>query len=368
MGYASLLLVIAVGVVGAEEVATTTTTTTTTTAATSAVVNINDACSNGCKDDDPSYWCGMNKKDADGRVVRCVERTVNGGNCMGACDKKSESYYWCMTNTVKVGGGAKWWDKCSIPGSTTNNEKCLDSCSSRGEDYYWCHTSKVEKDKWDYCSPRGSVRPVQYTVKGTLCTSDCRKGDEKYYWCYKTLDHCSSGRGGSCDDHWDYCSVDQKHTRYGGKCKDRCGRKGENYNWCTLEDGTWDYCSPTPQLGVDVSETIELTIYGVRCVSKCRQSSGGWYWCKQLGSKDSWDYCSPDKYTIYKEKCLNRCMTDGASYNWCKTATSWDYCSPKGTRSNIKEARTSTGETVLMLLILIPCILIICFACVRGCS
>merc|ERR1719308_799353 len=130
MGYASL--VIAVGVVGAEEVATTTTTTTTTTAATSAVVNINDACSNGCKDDDPSYWCGMNKKDADGRVVRCVERTVNGGNCMGACDKKSETYYWCMTNTVKVGGGAKWWDKCSIPGSTTNNEKCLDSCSSRG--------------------------------------------------------------------------------------------------------------------------------------------------------------------------------------------------------------------------------------------
>merc|ERR1712243_542174 len=96
----------------------------------------------------------------------------------------------------------------------------------------------------------------------------------------------------------------------------------------------WRWCTrPRPQLGVDVSETIELTIYGVRCVSKCRQSSGGWYWCKQLGSKDSWDYCSPDKYTIYKEKCLNRCMTDGASYNWCKTATSWDYCSPKGSRS-----------------------------------
>merc|ERR1712013_854547 len=80
MGYARLLLVIAAGVVGAEEVATTTTTTTTTTtAATSAVVNINDACSNGCIDDDPSYWCGMNKKDADGRVVRCVERTASGG-------------------------------------------------------------------------------------------------------------------------------------------------------------------------------------------------------------------------------------------------------------------------------------------------
>ena len=112
MGYTSLVLVIAVGVVGAEQVTTTvatTTTTTTTTTATSTVVNINDACSNGCKDSDPSYWCGMNKKDSDGRVVRCVEQTVNGGNCMGACERKSEAYYWCMTNTVKVGGGAEWW-------------------------------------------------------------------------------------------------------------------------------------------------------------------------------------------------------------------------------------------------------------------
>merc|ERR1712013_131775 len=160
---------IAVGVVAAEEVATTTTTTTT--AATSAVVNINDACSNGCKDDDPSYWCGMNKKDADGRVVRCVERTVNGGNCMGACDKKSESYYWCMTNTVKVGGGAKWWDKCSIPGSTTNNEKCLDSCSSRGEDYYWCHTSKEEKDKWNYPTAGGGCERDYRAdnIRGEVC-------------------------------------------------------------------------------------------------------------------------------------------------------------------------------------------------------
>merc|ERR1719233_1933367 len=188
MGYISLVLVIVVGVVGAQEVTTTgaTTTTTTTTAATSTVVKINDACSNGCKDSDPSFWCGSNKKDSDGRVVRCVERTVNGRNCMGACEKKSEAYYWCMTNTVKVGGGAEWWDYCSLDGITTNNEKCLDSCSSTGEKYYYCHTSKEDKDKWDYCSPRGRVRPVQYTVKGALCTSECSNRGEK------CLDSCSS--------------------------------------------------------------------------------------------------------------------------------------------------------------------------------
>ena len=121
-------------------------------------------------------------------------------------------------------------------------------------------------------------------------------------------------------------------------------------------------------MGVDVSETIELTIYGVRCVSKCRPASGGYYWCKQMGIKYTWDYCSPDKHTIYKEKCEDRCTTNGASYNWCNTATGWDYCSPKGSRSNIREATTSTGETVLMLLILIPCLLIICCACVKGCG
>merc|ERR1719357_2171416 len=109
MGYTSLVLVIVVGVVGAEQVTTTVATTTTT--ATSTVVTINDACSNGCKDSDPSYWCGMNKKDSDGRVVRCVERTVTGGNCMGACERKSEAYYWCMTNTCKVcRADSEWWE------------------------------------------------------------------------------------------------------------------------------------------------------------------------------------------------------------------------------------------------------------------
>ena len=209
---------------------------------------------------------------------------------------------------------------------------------------------------------------MQYTVKGTLCTSDCKKGGEEYYWCYKTLDHCSSGRGGRCDDHWDYCSVDEKTTRFGGRCIDRCGMRGENYNWCHLADGTWDYCSPTPHMGVDVSETIELTIYGVRCVSKCRPASGGYYWCKQLGSKHSWDYCSPDKHTMYKEKCDDRCSFKGASYSWCNTATGWDYCSPPSSRSNIREARTSTSETVMMLMILIPCLFIICCACAKLCG
>merc|ERR1712025_1440796 len=97
------------------------------------------------------------------------------------------------------------------------------------------------------------------------------------------------------------------------------GKKGEVYNWCTLADG-------------------------------------------------SWDYCSPDKYTIHKKKCTGSCTTKGdTSYNWCSTASGWDYCSPVGSKGNIREATTSAWETILMLCILIPCLLIICITRCKVC-
>ena len=74
-----------------------------TSAVTSAPV-FNDSCSNHCEGSDsyPFYWCGENREDGAGEVVRCVEYTVKGGYCMSGCDKKGKSYYWCMTNALEL--------------------------------------------------------------------------------------------------------------------------------------------------------------------------------------------------------------------------------------------------------------------------
>eukprot|EP00091_Calanus_sinicus_P013078 TRINITY_DN29125_c0_g1_i1.p1 TRINITY_DN29125_c0_g1~~TRINITY_DN29125_c0_g1_i1.p1 ORF type:complete len:127 (-),score=26.60 TRINITY_DN29125_c0_g1_i1:2-382(-) len=103
-----------------------------------------------------------------GKVMRCTQFTVTGQSCANECAKKSEGYYWCMTNVNRVGGGGEWWDYCSLWGYTTNNAKCMDTCSKRGEEYYWCHTDKDDKSKWGKCSPQGRVKPVQYTYKGVV--------------------------------------------------------------------------------------------------------------------------------------------------------------------------------------------------------
>ena len=278
------------------------------TSAVALVPRVNDSCSNDCKgsDSDPFYWCGVNREDRTGKVVRCVEHTVKGGYCVSGCEKKEKSYYWCMTNAVQLSDGA-WMSRCSLEGYTTNNQQCLDRCARRGEDYYYCHTSKEEKDKMDYCSPRGMVRPVQYTINGMLCISPCEKKGEKYTWCYKSQDYCKHGdKGSGCDSMWDYCSQDEHITMYGDSCRDTCTSNGEDYYWCYLQDDTWDYCSTAPRLGVDASQGIELTIYGRRCITPCKQAGGGYYWCRQLGrnTRSYWDYCSPNNKTVYMERSV----------------------------------------------------------------
>ena len=234
--------------------------------------NINDACSDDCTGSDPFYWCQEKRANGEGNVVRCVVQTVNGWNCLGGCEKKGEDYYWCMINPVKI-SVYKWWDFCSPDGYTTiSNQGCVDECQRREKDYYYCHNSKEEKSMWDNCSPKGLVRPVQYTVNGKLCTSACEKRDKDYYWCNKVIDYCTTGGEGSCDFRWDYCSIDEYTTRSGERCKDRCDKKGEDYYWCNLTESKWDYCSPSPRLGVYVNPSVELTIYGHKCITPCRLS------------------------------------------------------------------------------------------------
>eukprot|EP00091_Calanus_sinicus_P000710 TRINITY_DN10645_c0_g1_i1.p1 TRINITY_DN10645_c0_g1~~TRINITY_DN10645_c0_g1_i1.p1 ORF type:complete len:204 (+),score=39.89 TRINITY_DN10645_c0_g1_i1:28-612(+) len=143
----------------------------------------------------------------------------------------------------------------------------------------------------------------------------------------KSLDYCDEE---SCDDDWDYCSLDEHHTRYNYKCKEPCSRKGTSYYWCNQEGGSWEYCSPSPKLGIHVSDHVELTRYGVKCRDICGLKGEDYYWCTQHGGSvySWWDYCSPNpNTTINQGQCKDECATRGSSYFWCHTESSWDYCS-----------------------------------------
>eukprot|EP00092_Neocalanus_flemingeri_P022570 GFUD01024473.1.p1 GENE.GFUD01024473.1~~GFUD01024473.1.p1 ORF type:complete len:374 (+),score=109.61 GFUD01024473.1:126-1247(+) len=287
-----------------------------------------DVCTNECKETDPHYWCGEHREDASGRVMRCVQYTKYGGICVAECGGK-EAYNYCLINAYKLEDGNDWWEYCSLVGYTINKDPCTDECGMRGEKYFWCHTDSADTAKWDYCSPPGLVKPVQFTIKGVECISECRQGGENYHWCTRSMSYCDDD---SCDDDWDYCSLDQDHTRYNYRCEEPCGNEGgTSYYWCNKEGGSWDYCSPTPRLGVHISDHVELTRYGVKCRDICGLKGEDYYWCSQHGGSvwSWWEYCSPSpNTTINQGQCTDQCGTRGSSYFWCHTADSWDYCSP----------------------------------------
>merc|ERR1712133_132507 len=70
------------------------------------------------------------------------------------------------------------------------------------------------------------------TIYNVKCDSNCAHYGENYYWC-----RLSNGA-------WDYCSLDHKHTRYGETCGSGCDQRGYSYYWCDKVTGSWDYCSP----------------------------------------------------------------------------------------------------------------------------
>merc|ERR1712181_157784 len=70
------------------------------------------------------------------------------------------------------------------------------------------------------------------TIYNKACSNDCAQNGEEYLWCRMR------------DGEWDYCSEDYRLTRYGEACVDGCSRRGELYYWCNKVVGGWDYCSP----------------------------------------------------------------------------------------------------------------------------
>jgi len=70
------------------------------------------------------------------------------------------------------------------------------------------------------------------TIYNVVCDTYCAHYGEDYYWCRLS------------DGGWDYCSLDHRHTRYGEECGSSCGQRGESYYWCDKVTGSWDYCSP----------------------------------------------------------------------------------------------------------------------------
>ncbi|CAG7816870.1 unnamed protein product [Allacma fusca] len=109
--------------------------------------------------------------------------------------------------------------------------------------------------------------------------------------CQKDLDNCnwkditasvsfcsylpSSGRSG-------------KASR-GGVCQDDCHTTREtDYFWCTLSDGSWDYCSP--RYGQDH--------HGDICDGECAFNGESYRWCYVIGQRQItphnryWGYCS----------------------------------------------------------------------------
>jgi len=191
-----------------------------------------------------------------------------------------------------------------------------------------CGNSNNSTDKWCDTRRAGNGEEVwrcaELTRYGYLCVSSCDHVGESYTWC-RTGHHSS--------DDWEYCSK-QGVTIYGKKCLDKCRRK-DDYWWCTVAGDSWDYCSPPSEV-----TPASYTINGQECIGECGQKGENYWWCSKSrrqkssgrgNSPDaSWDYCSPDsKHTRYNKRCTNGCAARGESYYWCNTGSSWDYCSPR---------------------------------------
>merc|ERR1711973_1853 len=73
--------------------------------------NIRDPCTNECQRGDPYSWCGERRYDPAGQVVRCVQGSRYGQECVDSCSAKNEHYFWCWTN-AHANGQSDYWEKC----------------------------------------------------------------------------------------------------------------------------------------------------------------------------------------------------------------------------------------------------------------
>jgi len=274
----------------------------------SAQNNLGDLCTNECQPGDPLAWCGERRFDQAGRVVRCVQGSKHGLECVDSCTAKNESYFWCWTNAQNV--VSDYWEKCGTSKGdqsfTVKGVPCQSGCEMKTktvtEDYWWCRDDDQDPSSWDYCSPPGQVRPVQYTRHGHACLGTCAQHGENYWWCSKSRrwagtaagicetkkDICTEGQAE--DEWWEYCSPSKHRTRYNEPCREPCASRGESYFWCYTAS-SWDYCSPEPDI---VQET--RTRSGLTCNGICDKMSSSYFFCETkmaTGWTGSWwDYCS----------------------------------------------------------------------------
>jgi len=255
----------------------------------SAQNNIGDPCTNECEPGNPLAWCGERRFDPAGHVVRCVQGTKFGMECVDSCSAKNESYFWCWTNAQN--DVSDYWEKCGTSKGeqsyTVRGVPCQSICERKAEEYWWCRDNDQDPSSWDYCSPPGQVRPVQYTMHGHACLGLCDKHGENYWWCPKSRRWAGTDSQAE-DEWWDYCSPSKHRTRYNEPCREPCASQGESYFWCYTAS-SWDYCSPEPDI---VQET--RTKSGFLCNGICDKMSSSYFFCemKMATGWSWWDYCT----------------------------------------------------------------------------
>jgi len=257
--------------------------------------NIRDPCTNECQPGDPYSWCGERRYDPAGQVVRCVQGSRYGQECVDSCSAKNENYFWCWTN-AHANGQSDYWKKCGTSKGdqsyTVKGVPCRNICemkeSTLSNNYWWCRDDDQDPDSWDYCSPPGQVRPVEYTIYGHACLGLCAQQGENYWWCSKSP-RWPETDSQSEDSWWDYCSPSKHKTRYNEACREPCASRGESYFWCYTAT-SWDYCSPEPEI---VQET--RTKDGYTCNGICDKMSSSYYFCEHKMAtgmmRSWWDYC-----------------------------------------------------------------------------
>merc|ERR1712013_708474 len=131
--------------------------------------NIRDPCTNECQPGDPYSWCGERRYDSSGQVVRCVQGSRYGQECVDSCSAKKENYFWCWTN-AHANGQSDYWEKCGTSKGdqsyTVKGVPCRSICemkeSTLSNNYWWCRDDDQDP------SLRSSRRQEQRTA--TLAT------------------------------------------------------------------------------------------------------------------------------------------------------------------------------------------------------
>ncbi|CAL8068162.1 unnamed protein product [Orchesella dallaii] len=200
-------------------------------------------CQNSCEKYGGYYWCYVDQAhhiwdycgpttETPSVPVVVQHKTIDGEQCVSACDYLGESYGWCY----KAGGS---WNKCSPkPYRDINGERCSNTCDYRGETYTWCY---LVKGGWGKCGQQTVSSDTQYTFIGSKCLTPCvmdanGDGKNRCYDATKEKRECSRVAGLATNNL---------------KCFSECDYRGGNgpptaYNWCWTSADTssqWSTCS-----------------------------------------------------------------------------------------------------------------------------